>query len=167
MAPMPSLLFVKVTKIYLDHWKLIISAFVEINHCKFRHCIRISFCNRKKIKIDIWLSIFRKKTQIYLYGILPNVWQGSLEFIKFTARYKAQLIYIFNFFRAFAIIACHSSWVMTTEQALDHLKRRQLQKNILHNLEMFLHLKLFQQIWSLYETNLLNSVGDVDSVGAW
>ena len=57
MAPIPSLLSVKVTKKYLDRWKHSLQAnylsIVEISHSKFEYCIRIPFCNRQKAKADI------------------------------------------------------------------------------------------------------------------
>ena len=57
MVPMSSLFSVNVTKKYLDRWKHSLQAnylnIVEINHCKFRCCIRIPFCNRQKAKIGI------------------------------------------------------------------------------------------------------------------
>ena len=57
MVPMPSLLSMKVTKKYLDRWKQSLQVnylnIIEINHCKFRYCIKIPFCNRQKTKIDI------------------------------------------------------------------------------------------------------------------
>ena len=74
MVATSSLLSVKVTKKYSDRWKHSLHAnylsIVEIgiNHChyKVQYCIWIPFCNGQKAKIDISLSLFRKKTNLFI-----------------------------------------------------------------------------------------------------